>query len=74
MSDSFFLRPEEVSFLTGYERLADQRRWLLDRKWKFEESATGRPIVCRAYAESRMSGKAQKIEPVLNLDRIRKAA
>lgn len=53
---SLFLTPAEVGELTGYERPADQARWLRDRGWIFELNAQRRPIVLRAYAEGRMGG------------------
>jgi hypothetical protein len=51
---ALFLTPDEVHDLTGYKRHADQRRWLSDRGWTFETAATGRPVVARSYAESRL--------------------
>lgn len=48
-----FLTDAELKELTGYERRADQRRWLTERGWAFETSAQGRPSVSRAYAERR---------------------
>lgn len=52
-----FLTPEEIHDMTGYQRHADQRRWLTGRGWLFEVSCTGRPIVGRAYAEQRLGFK-----------------
>lgn len=49
-----FLTDEEIRELTGYQRHADQRRWLSDHAWQFEISRIGRPIVGRAYANQRM--------------------
>lgn len=49
-----FLTADELHDLTGYKRLADQRRWLTERAWTFETAATGRPVVARSYAESRL--------------------
>lgn len=51
-----FLTPTELAELTGYQRHADQRKWLTARGWLFETSATGRPVVARSYAESRLGG------------------
>lgn len=70
-----FLKKDEVEELTGYKRFADQRRWLTKRSWKFEEAATGRPMVLRSYAETRMS--AATVVPALrqpNIAAIRKSA
>lgn len=56
-----FITHETMCELTGYVRFADQRRWLTRHAWKFEESATGRPIVSAAYAEAKLSeGEAKK--------------
>jgi hypothetical protein len=49
-----FLTAEEMRELTGYQRHADQRTWLTNHGWKFEENATGRPIVLRSFAEKRL--------------------
>jgi hypothetical protein len=53
-----FLTAPELAELTGYQRHADQRKWLTARGWLFEVAATGRPIVARSYAESRLGGQA----------------
>ena len=73
-----FLTPTQLADLTGYQRLADQRRWLASRGWVFEVAATGRPIVSTAYAEQRLGGTVAPA-PTLpawkpNLAAIRKAA
>jgi hypothetical protein len=52
---ALFLTTEELKQLTGYERNADQRRWLTKHGWKFEVSAIGRAIVSRQHAESRLA-------------------
>lgn len=49
-----FLTPEQLQDLTGYERGADQARWLRARQWIFELNAQRRPKVLRAYAEARL--------------------
>ena len=51
-----FLTPAELVDLTGYQRHADQRKWLTARGWVFEVAATGRPIVSIAYAKQRLGG------------------
>lgn len=72
---SIFLSPDEVKDLTGYTRHADQRRWLRDRGWTFEENANGRPIVLRTYAETRLGGTTVKpAEKRPNFAAIQKAA
>lgn len=70
-----FLSPETMADLTGYERHADQRKWLSSHGWTFEVSKAGRPVVSRAHAEmmlnpSTASSKAWKP----NIAAIRKAA
>lgn len=71
-----FLTADQIADLTGYQRHADQRKWLAARGWVFEVSATGRPIVSNAYAEQRLGGAASKEKPAWqpNLAAIRKAA
>lgn len=71
-----FLDPDQIADLTGYQRHADQRKWLAARGWVFEVSATGRPIVSTTYAEQRLGGTASKPKPAWqpNLAAIRKAA
>lgn len=67
-----FMTDEELFELTGYRRNSDRCRWLEERGWKFERSAvTGRPVVSRSYAESKLSGTAVKVEPKLNTASIR---
>lgn len=71
-----FLTPDELHDLTGYKRHADQRRWLSERGWTFETAATGKPVVARSYAESRM-GPTERVAAGLwmpNLAAIQKAA
>lgn len=51
---NIFLTADELEQLTGYERPADQARWLRLRAWVFEVNAQRRPIVLRAYAEGRL--------------------
>ena len=58
-----FLTETDLRELTGYQIHAYQRRWLKQRGWKFEESATGRPVVLRAYAESRLSDQPVEAAP-----------
>ena len=51
MKGGLILENDELAAITGYVRLAEQRKWLKARGWLFEISATGRPIVSRAYAD-----------------------
>lgn len=63
-----FLSDTELFDLTGYVRNADRRKWLARHGWKFETNAiTGKPVVLRSYAESRLSGEPIKPEPKLNM-------
>lgn len=57
------LSKEKLVEMTGYRRIADQLRWLKQRGWIFETSATGAPIVLESYAEARLSGKQTANEP-----------
>lgn len=68
-----FLTDDELFALTGYRRNADRCRWLHDHGWTFERNAiTGRPVVSRSYAESKLSGVVMKSEPKLNTASIRR--
>lgn len=74
-----FLTAAELVTLTGYQRHADQRRWLTERAWVFETAANGRPVVTRSYAESRLGAPAGQVAPQApawtpNIASIRKAA
>lgn len=59
MSADLLLTESELFNLTGYERFADQRKWLSARGWRYEITANGRPSVSRAYAEKQLG-----LEPV----------
>lgn len=70
-----FLTSTELNDLTGYRIAGWQIRWLRSHGWKFEISATGRPVVSRAHAEERMSGSRPVGGSVrLNMDAIQKRA
>lgn len=70
-----FLTDEELVTLTGYQLAGWQIRWLKQHGWRFEVSATGRPVIARSYAEQRMCGGAPAPSSVtLNLEAIRKRA
>lgn len=43
MSADLLLTESELFNLTGYERFADQRKWLSARGWRYEITANGRP-------------------------------
>lgn len=58
-----FLTADELRHLTGYELNAYQRRWLSAHGWKFEQAATGRPVVLRSYAESRLRDQPDEARP-----------
>ena len=49
-----FLSDEELQELTGYKRKADQRRWLMERQYRFEVDALGRARVLRSHVERRL--------------------
>ena len=74
-----FLSKEELHELTGYERKADQRRWLKNHVWKFEVSAIGWPVVSKNHAEAMLGGipagvPAPKKEWEPNREALRKLA
>lgn len=73
-----FLTADQIADLTGYQRHADQRKWLTARGWVFEVASTGRPIVSAAYAEQRLGGAVSPAPTFTvwqpNVAAIRKAA
>ncbi len=70
-----FLTAAELRDLTGYQIAGWQIRWLRAHGWRFEISATGRPVVSRAHAEERMSGSQPAGGAVrLNIAAIQKRA
>jgi hypothetical protein len=48
------LTREELHSITGYQRPADQRRWLQSRGWTFEVAAGGKSVVAADYANQRL--------------------
>lgn len=62
-----FLTPEEIVDLTDRRNPRHQSRWLAERGYPFEISASGRPKVLRSEIESRLSSterkKTRKAEP-----------
>lgn len=78
---SLMLTDSELQELTGYVRMADQRKWLSARGWRFEVAANGRPGVSRSYAEKQLgvdstsnASVKQKREWKPNIAAIKKAA
>ena len=70
-----FLTRDELAELTGYQLPAWQARWLDAHHWRYERSISGRPIVLRAHAESRLSDPSIAAPAVsLNLAAIQKRA
>jgi len=53
---SLFLTVEELIALTGRKSCRHQLHWLETKGWRHEVNAAGKPIVSRAYAESRLGG------------------
>ena len=53
-----FLSPDEIERLTGYKRAAAQRRWLVDRGYRFDIDGRGRPVVATAAVEARLGVKS----------------
>jgi hypothetical protein len=48
------LTRDELHSITGYQRHADQRRWLQTHGWTFEVAAGGKPVVAVDYANQRL--------------------
>lgn len=69
------LNDSELEEITGYKLHGWQARWLKSHGWRFELSRNGRPVVSRAYAESRLSdAQATAKALTLNFDAIKKRA
>jgi len=52
-----FLTPADLTELTGYKLGKKQCDWLRSHGWVFEVNSHGRPVVSKAYFDSRMGGK-----------------
>jgi hypothetical protein len=63
VSAALFLTAAELEELTGYKRPHEQKKWLDDRRWRFETNAAGVPRVARAYLERRLVGEIHTAEP-----------
>jgi hypothetical protein len=57
VNSSMFLTREELLELTDYRQSAAQRRWLIQRGWRFEIGRDGHPKVLRNEVEGRMQSK-----------------
>lgn len=53
-----FLTAEEIAELTGYKLPAHQRRWLTAHGYPHDVAASGKPVVSRAYVDTRLGGRA----------------
>lgn len=69
-----FLSPEDTATLTGYARPCHQRAWLDKNGWQYVVNANGRPIVSRAYAESRLGIASATQAPTPDFSIFQKAA
>lgn len=59
-----FLSPADLVALTGRKRKDGQKKWLAERGYKFEVSATGRPVVLVSAVEARLGGTMRgRVEP-----------
>jgi len=64
-----FLSREDLQWLTGYKRPADQRKWLVKSGYRFEVNADGVPVVLWSHVERRLDDKvSESSEPKLRLD------
>lgn len=53
---TLFLTPDEVVELTGHKRADAQRRWLVDRGYRFEIRGDGKPVVMVEEVRGRLVG------------------
>ena len=67
-SESMFLTNEEIVTLTDYKRPADQKRWLLERGYRFDVGGSCRPKVLRIELKRHLTGgKSPRREPTLKV-------
>ena len=59
----YLLTDEEIAALTGYQRPADQRRWLAAHGWTFVLGGDGRPKVARAHADKQLGALHSAARP-----------
>ena len=52
-----FLSPRELHELTGYQKPALQRRWLVEHGYRFDVRADGRAVVLTAAIEQKLAGR-----------------
>lgn len=52
-----FLTPMELRELTGYQKPALQRRWLVEHGYRFDVRADGRAVVLTAAIEHKLAGR-----------------
>jgi len=73
-SKSMFLTNEEIVTLTDYKRPADQKRWLLERGYRYDVGASGRPKVLKVEMERHLvGGNPPRREPTMKVpQRIKK--
>lgn len=57
---TLFLTPDEVVELTGHKRADAQRRWLVDRGYRFEIRGDGKPVVMVEEVRGRLVGGARR--------------
>ena len=68
-----FLTADQLRELTGYQKPALQRRWLIENGFAFEARCDGRPVVSRLYYEGRQSalkGQRPSVPDLAALDKL----
>ena len=50
------LAEDELVMITGYQRPAQQKQWLLQNGWQYVLTGAGRPVVGRVYARLKLAG------------------
>lgn len=58
-----FLMHDELRVLTGAVRAKQQIAWLESKRWAYEISKLGRPVVLRAYVEQRLGLESSVAKP-----------
>ena len=68
-----FLTNKQIKQLTGYQKPALQRQWLVDNGYSFDVRADGRPVVSQAHYESRhgtISARRASVPDLAALDNL----
>ncbi|MHB8473224.1 MAG: DUF4224 domain-containing protein [Gammaproteobacteria bacterium] len=66
-----FLTLAELEILTGYKRPSCQIKWLKAMRFRYQVSATGRPVVARIEVERNLTSRPEAIKDRPRLEMVR---